>query len=73
MQKLRARDTSNFYRGKTPQKRDKKSTGPSPAKSSTINNNGYTISLPSSTRVSQQSSKYIITTDGININPPQSG
>ncbi|MED6141298.1 hypothetical protein PIB30_101957, partial [Stylosanthes scabra] len=47
--------------------------GPSPVKSSTINNNGYTISPPSSTRVSQQSSKYIITTDGININSPQSG
>ncbi|MED6137506.1 hypothetical protein PIB30_065605 [Stylosanthes scabra] len=47
--------------------------GPSPVKSSTINNNGYTISPPSSTRVSQQSTKYIITTDGININTPQSG
>ncbi|MED6188602.1 hypothetical protein PIB30_087452 [Stylosanthes scabra] len=52
---------------------DKKPTGPSPVKSSTINNNGYTISPPSSTRVSQQLSKYIITTDGININSPQSG
>ncbi|MED6168931.1 hypothetical protein PIB30_016414 [Stylosanthes scabra] len=56
-----------------PQKRDKKPTGPSPVKSSTINNNGYTISPPSSTRVYQQSTKYIITTDGININSPQGG
>ncbi|MED6124424.1 hypothetical protein PIB30_058811 [Stylosanthes scabra] len=72
MQKLITEDTRNFYRG-NPQKRDKKPTGSNPVKSSTINNNGYTISPPSSTRVSLQSTKYIITTDGININSPQSG
>ncbi|MED6147609.1 hypothetical protein PIB30_045377 [Stylosanthes scabra] len=70
---INSRRHKQFLSWENPQKRDKKPTGPNPVNPSTINNNGYIISSSSSTRVSQQSTEYVITTDGININSPQSG